>query len=62
MPQYRRGETDPADTMNQILIKRFHQNYFKSHKIPIADPKSQNNFDLMPSAAEQQYLYTDRGN
>ena len=63
-PLYRQGETKAQDTINQLLIKRFYQNYFKSRKNlnPIMKQKLQHPFDLHSSSNQHYQIYTDRGN
>ena len=63
-PLYRQGEAQTADTINQLLIKRFYQNYFKSRKNlnPIMKQKLQHPFDLHSSAKQHYQIYTDRDN
>ena len=63
-PLYRQSETKAQDTINQLLIKRFYQNYFKSRKNlnPIMKQKLQHPFDLHSSSNQHYQIYTDRGN
>lgn len=63
-PLYRQGEAQTEDTINQLLIKRFYQNYFKSRKNlnPIMKQKLQHPFDHLSSAKQHYQIYTDRGN